>query len=400
MGEIRTDYTAAQVRERGVALLEEAAEQSRPRVVAQRLRTNARWFVQAALATALAWATAINLFGHPRPIFAPVTALIVVSTTLGQRRRYAVEMVVGIALGIGIADALFVLIGSGTLQIAAIVAGAMVVAVALGGSTVLVSEAAVSALLVVTIQPPSSGLSGARFLDSLLGGLIALAITSLLPRDPVRAARRAAALPFAQIVASLEDVALALERADLRLAERALARARAVEREAFEQAVTGGRETLQLAPFARATRAHFARYVRAEAQSDTAITSVESRSRAVVRALKCGDNVPAPMPEAIRDLSSAVRRLEESLDDPSGEVSVREPALRAAAQATIVLEETRNLFGQRARGAGSGGGRRSVARVRRDGRGSRAPRTRRGPLPGLSHLPDWSRLSRPRMPDG
>jgi uncharacterized membrane protein YgaE (UPF0421/DUF939 family) len=343
MGEMRTDYTAAQVRERGIALLEDAAEQSRPRIVAQRLRTNARWFVQAALATALAWAAAIALFGHPRPIFAPVTALIVVSTTLGQRRRYALEMVIGIALGIGIADALFVLIGGGTLQIAAIVAGAMVVAVALGGSVVLVSEAAVSALLVVTIQPPTSGLSGTRFLDSLLGGLIALAITSLLPRNPVRGARRAAALPFAQIVATLDDVALALERSDVALAERALARARAVERDAFEQAVAAGRETLQLAPFARATRAQFTSYVRAQAQLDTAITSVESLSRGVVRALKFGDNVPAPMPEAIRDLSSAVRRLEESLDDPSGEVSVREPALRAAAQATIVLEQTGNL---------------------------------------------------------
>lgn len=324
-------------------MLEDAAEQSRPRIVAQRLRTNSRWFVQAALATALAWAAAIALFGHPRPIFAPVTALIVVSTTLGQRRRYAVEMVVGIALGIGIADVLFVLIGSGTLQIAAIVGGAMVVAVALGGSGVLVSEAAVSALLVVTIQPPSSGLSGTRFLDSLLGGLIALAITSLLPRNPVRAARRAAALPFAQIVATLEDVALALERADVMLAQRALARARAVDAGAFEQAVAAGRETLQLAPFARATRARFTSYVRAQAQIDTTITSVESLSRGVVRALKFGDNVPAPMPEAIRDLSSAVRRLEESLDDPSGEVSVREPARRAAAQATIVLEQTGNL---------------------------------------------------------
>jgi uncharacterized membrane protein YgaE (UPF0421/DUF939 family) len=136
-----------------------------------------------------------------------VAGLIAVSTTLGQRRRYAVEMVVGIAVGVGIADALFVLIGGGTLQIAAIVAGAMVAAVALGGSMVLVSEAAVSALLVVTVQPPSSGLSGARFLDSLLGGLIALAITSLLPTNPVRAARRAAALPLAQIAATLEDIA-------------------------------------------------------------------------------------------------------------------------------------------------------------------------------------------------
>jgi uncharacterized membrane protein YgaE (UPF0421/DUF939 family) len=343
MPEIRSDGSAARVRERGITLLEEAAAQSRPNVVAQRLITNARWFVQAALATGLSWKAAVVLFGHPRPIFAPVAGLIAVSTTLGQRRRYAVEMVVGIAVGVGIADALFVLIGAGTLQIAAIVAGAMVVAVALGGSVVLVSEAAVSALLVVTIQPPSSGLSGARFLDSLLGGLIALAITSLLPTNPVRAARRAAALPLAQIAAALEDVARALDRADPDLAELALARARAVERDAFEEAVAAGRETLQLAPFARTTRARFARYVRAQAQIDAAITSVETLSRAVVRALRFGDNVPAPMPEAIRDLSQAVRRLEESLDDPSGEISVREPALRAAGQATRVLEHTGNL---------------------------------------------------------
>jgi uncharacterized membrane protein YgaE (UPF0421/DUF939 family) len=343
MAEMRTERSPARVRERGIELLEEAAEQSRPRIVAERVVTNARWFVQAALATALAWEAAIVLFGHRRPIFAPVAALIVVSTTLGQRRRYAVEMVVGIALGIGIADALFVLIGGGTFQIAAIVAGAMVAAVALGGSVVLVSEAAVSALLVVTIQPPSSGLSGARFLDSLLGGLIALAITSLLPTNPVRAARRAAALPLAQIAATLEDIARALDRADQKLAERALARARAVERDEFERAVAAGRETLQLAPFARGTRAQFARYVRAQPQIDTAITSVETLSRAVVRALQLGDNVTAPMPDAIRDLSSAVRRLDESLDDPSGEVSVREPALRAAAQATLVLDQTGNL---------------------------------------------------------
>lgn len=326
-----------------MALLEEAAEQSRPRLVAERLIINARWFVQAALATALAWAGAMALFGHPRPIFAPVTALIGVSTTLGQRRRYAVEMVLGIAVGIGIADALFVLIGGGTLQIAAIVAGAMMAAVALGGSVVLVSEAGVSALLVVAIQPPSSGLSGARFLDSLLGGLIALAVTSLLPTNPVRAARRAAALPLAQIAGTLEDVARALDRSDPELAERALLRARTVQGDAFERAVAAGRETLQLAPFARATRAQFARYVRAQEQIDTAINSVETLSRAVVRALTFGDNVPAPMPDAIRDLSSAVRRLEESLDDRSSDISVREPALRAAAHATLVLEQTGNL---------------------------------------------------------
>ena len=71
-----------------------------------------------------------------------------------------------------------------------------------------------------------------------------------------------------------------------------------------------------MAPIARTTCAHFARYVRAQTQIDMSITSVETLSRAVVRALALGENVPAPMPRAIRDLSSAVRRLEESLDDP------------------------------------------------------------------------------------
>ena len=124
---------AARVRERGTALLEEAAERSRPRTVAERLRANVRWFAQAALSTASAWALAQALFGHTRPIFAAMGALIGVSATPGQRRRSAIETVLGVALGIGIADALVVVIGDGTLQLAAIVAGAMVAAVALGG---------------------------------------------------------------------------------------------------------------------------------------------------------------------------------------------------------------------------------------------------------------------------
>ena len=48
---------------------------------------------QAALATAAAWVLAQQIFGHERPIFAPVAALIGVSASLGQRRRSAVEMV-------------------------------------------------------------------------------------------------------------------------------------------------------------------------------------------------------------------------------------------------------------------------------------------------------------------
>ena len=93
-------------------LLEGAVERSRPRIMAARVRANAVWLAQAAIATSVAWILAQQLFGHERPIFAPVAALIGVSASLGQRRRAAVEMVIGIALGVGIADALVVLIGT------------------------------------------------------------------------------------------------------------------------------------------------------------------------------------------------------------------------------------------------------------------------------------------------
>ena len=110
--------------QRGSALFEEAVERSRPSLIAERLRANVGWLAQAALATAAAWVLAQEIFSHERPVFAPVAALIGVSASLGQRRRSAVEMVIGVALGIGIADALVGLIGTGPLQIAAVVCAA------------------------------------------------------------------------------------------------------------------------------------------------------------------------------------------------------------------------------------------------------------------------------------
>jgi uncharacterized membrane protein YgaE (UPF0421/DUF939 family) len=219
----------------------------------------------------------------------------------------------------------------------------MVAAVALGGSVVLVSEAAVSALLVVTVQPPGTGLSGARFLDSLLGGLIGIVVTSVLPASPGRTVHRAAAVLLDEIALTLEDVAAALEQRDPAPAEHAWTRASEIDPDVLRDALAAGRETLRLAPWLRGTRAQFARYVVAATQIDNAVTSVEALSRGAVRAIAQGDNVPPPVAEALRELADAVRRLESTLDEGGDQTAVREPALRAAARATLVLEQTANL---------------------------------------------------------
>ena len=219
----------------------------------------------------------------------------------------------------------------------------MLVVIALGGSTALVGEAAASALLVVTVQLPGTGLSGVRFLDSLLGGLVALAVTALFPRNPVEVVRRAAAPLLAEIAGTLEDTAWALEQRDRDLAEQAWARAWYLRLDDLEDAVAGGRETLRLAPFRGGTREQFGRYEQAAVQIRTASTSVQTLSRGVVRALDVDDNVPPPVPAALRELAETVRTLDDYLVDPAGRPVVREPALRAAARATLVLEQTANL---------------------------------------------------------
>lgn len=337
------ERATARVRERGSVLLEEAVERSRPAIVAERLRVNGLWVAQAALATSVAWFVAREVLGHPRPVFAPLVALIGVSATLGQRRRYAIEMVIGVALGIAVADALVVAIGDGPVQIAAIVAGAMAAAVALGGGVVLVSEAAASALLVVTIQPPGSGLSGARFLDSLLGGVVALAVTALLPTNPAAAARRAAEPLLAELAGALDEVALALEHGDADLADRAFRRASSLDPDSLADTVVSGKELLGISPFARGARARFGRYELAANQVDATLTSVKALSRASVRGIEQGANIPPAVSAAVRELAETVRTLDRYFEYPEEKPPVSEHALQAAARATLVLEETTNL---------------------------------------------------------
>jgi hypothetical protein len=66
-------------------------------------------------------------------------------------------------------------------------------------------------------------------------------------------------------------------------------------------------------------------------------------ARGARRAIDLDENVPPEVSEALRELAAAVRALEQALDDPARVVAVREPALRAAGKATLVLERTGNL---------------------------------------------------------
>jgi uncharacterized membrane protein YccC len=334
--------------ERAQPLIEEAAERSRlsARARAERLRDAARAILQATLAATLAWLVATEVVGHSQPFFAPVSAMITLGLTQGERGRRAVEVVLGVTLGIAVADLLVIGLGTGWWQLALVVSLAMSIALLLGSGQMLAQQAAVSATLVATLQPPDGGISFARAVDALLGGSIALAVSALvLPVHPGRIVREAVAPVLAELAAVLEDVAAALAARSREAAEAALARGRDIEELArdLDRALVVGRETVWLAPPRRGRLETVDLYSDAAVQIDLAVRNVRVLARGARRAIDLDANVPPEVAESLRELAAAVRGLGEELDDPERTGAVRGPALRAAGKATLVLERTGNM---------------------------------------------------------
>jgi uncharacterized membrane protein YgaE (UPF0421/DUF939 family) len=332
---------------RPAALLDEAAQRSRTTVRERlvRLRDRAPMIAQSALAAAGAWLVATQLIGHARPFFAPVAAIIVLGVTRGRHARRAVELAIGVALGICVADLIVQGLGSGPLTIALVVALAMAVAIALGGEILLVSQAATSATLVATLGG-SAHFTLARAVDAFAGGAVALTVGFLLlPIDPVRMTRAAAAALLDELASLLSDLAVALERRDRDAIVDALLRARQLDERYGElaQAVNMGLEVATYSPLRRRDRPVLQRYATATTQIDLAIRDVRVMARGALRAVELRDNVPPDVIDALRDLSAAVRALAPALDDPQRASRACQHAIRAAAQATLSLESTANL---------------------------------------------------------
>ncbi len=189
-------------------------------------------------------------------------------------------------------------------------------------------------------------MSFARAVDALLGGGIAIAVSALvLPANPLRMVREAAAPVLAELAGVLDDIAGALERRDPAAVQAALERGRGIDELArdLDEALTVGRETARLAPPRRRTLGTVDVYAEAAAQIDLAVRNVRVLARGARRAIDLDENVPPEVAIALRSLAEAVRGLDSAIDDPGRADAVRVPAVRAAGQATLVLERTGNL---------------------------------------------------------
>src|ERR687893_1720705 len=279
-----------------------------------RLRVGALPIVQTAVAASLAWFLASAVLGHERPFFAAIAAVISLGVVVGQEGRRVLELVFGVACGLAVADLLVILIGTGTIQIGVVVALAMAVAWLLGGGPMVVSEAGVSALFTVMLDPTTSGWSPDRFIDASLGAAVALGVRAVFPSDPREIVERAAHPIFDDLVEALNEMAAALRAGNLEMAEHALQKARETDARVgdFKEALDAGYDTAKLSPPRRRTLGHLEFYATAADQLDLAVRNVRVLARAAVTMVREGTEAPEELSDTILDLARAVEALHEA----------------------------------------------------------------------------------------
>jgi uncharacterized membrane protein YgaE (UPF0421/DUF939 family) len=272
--------------------------------------------LQSSIAAALSWYIANDLLHHSEPVFAPIAAIITLDISVGQRMRRAIELVLGVALGITVGDSLIYLIGTGAWQLGAVVLLATLSAVFFGGAAGVVAQAASSAVLIATLVPPTTGIYYVRLYDALIGGGIALLVmTLLLPTNPLQVVARSASPALGVLVNGLSETAAALSTRDSGRVDAALTQMIKGETELakFREVLPETRETVTIAPLQWGKRGALAQYVEAADYVERALRGARVLVRRAVTMLTDQEPIPDKLPASLNTLADAARHLDQEL---------------------------------------------------------------------------------------
>ena len=256
----------------------------------------------------------------------------------------------GVAVGIAVADLIVSALGTSTLVLMLVVALSMGAALLLGGGTILVSQAGVSAIFVTTVERPH-GFTPNRFIDALIGGTVALLVSQvLLPRDPVAGVTNTVHALGDRLGLALRETAAALREGDVDRARRALdiARSASTNLEDFADAVDIARETISIRPPVWRARERLPLYAGAVAQLDLAVRNTRVLARRAVSMVRRHGPAPPALADAVERLADALDQLVRPSRRP-GEPRPRAAASRSTPPAAPPPSSTRTTACRRAR---------------------------------------------------
>ncbi|MDO8121845.1 FUSC family protein [Isoptericola sp. b490] len=279
-----------------------------------------------------AYAIARYGLGHPKPFFAPVAAWIALGFSADRNLRRVAELAIGVAIGVLAGDQLVHRIGTGAIQVAVVLALAVLLARLLDRGDLLAVQAGVQAMIVVVL--PASGAGGpvGRWLDAAVGGLVALVIAALTPQDPRRRARSVAEEAMTEIAEVLGALAQGLRTGDPALARQALLRGRASQPvlDAWHAAAVSARQAARLSPAFRRHRDELAALVAAATLADRAMRNARVLARRAESV--AGDEDVAALAEVVELARRGAQETAAALSTGAGTGAAVRTLARAAEQ--------------------------------------------------------------------
>ncbi len=300
-----------------------------------------RWQIaQCALAAGVAWLVAADLLGHPAPLFAPIAAVVSLGTSYGQRLRRVVEVTIGVAVGVFVADLLVLAIGNGAWQLVVIVTLAMSAAFLLDGGQLLVTQAAVQSIFVCVLLPdPDAAFT--RWSDAMIGGAVALVAATVVPAAPLRRPREQAAVVVRKISELLRAAADVMVSGEAEPALALLEDARATDHlvRELQDAAAEGLAVVASSPFRVRHKPGLRRMADLVDPLDRALRSTRVLVRHVAVAAYRHRPVPSSYAVLARELAEATDLVAEELQANRMAVDARGPML-AVGSATSMVERT------------------------------------------------------------
>ncbi len=312
----------------------------RARSGASRVRSALAPAAVSALCAVLAYVFAELVLGHEDPLFAATAALIALGFNRDPKVRKVVEVAVGCTLGILIGDLMQAVLGQGYWQAVLVVFTSILVARFIDPSATFTLQMSLQSILVVLL-PAAEGGPFTRSQDAIVGGLIALLVTLLSPRDLQKDAAHGLRDLYATLTRTLRDCSEALRSHESRTAWMGLVACRNTQTDVdnLHKDVRNAQEVATFSPIQRRSRTDLEEMAHTVEKSDLAIRSMRVVARRVISVIDNGsldDEGTALLADWFDEAADAIGILGRSLAEPSAggrhkSLSVARGALGGAA---------------------------------------------------------------------
>ncbi|ROQ37531.1 uncharacterized membrane protein YgaE (UPF0421/DUF939 family) [Frondihabitans sp. PhB188] len=293
-----------------------------------RVRSSIPAIIQIVLAAGAAYAITHYGIGHAIPILAVTVTISSLGFARDARPRRVLENAIGVVIGIALSELLLIVFGKGVWQYGVVLLAALVIARFFSASSAFAVAAATQSMFVMLLPDPAGG-PFTRSLDGLVGGAVAIAVTAIIPRDPIGLARADARRLFAELEPAFAAIVAALRHDDVRRADAALDRLRATQPLLDDWAATLGtaQSISRISPFLRRRLPAVTEEARLLRYLDLAVRNLRVVTRRIDTTIGDGRRRPE-LADLVSRIAVATQVLGESLSDVE-----KRPAARDALEA-------------------------------------------------------------------